>query len=63
MSVAVIASTTVSEFRLISCELRKLWRMPVMMIAPPRPAFGLVEVATLFEPLAVPWTWPAPATG
>ena len=33
MSVAVIESTTVSEFRLICCEVRNAWRMPVTTMA------------------------------
>ena len=33
MSWAVIASTTVSELRLMFCELARLARMPVTMIA------------------------------
>ena len=35
MSCAVIASTTVSELRLMFWALRKLWRMPVTTMAPP----------------------------
>ncbi len=34
MSVAVIASTTVSELRLMFCEFARLPRMPVTTIAP-----------------------------
>ena len=48
MSCEVMTSTTVSELRLICCELLRLCRMPVTMIAPPG-AFvvsGLVESDT-----------------